>query len=87
MFFIFLGEMIGTFQFGGSTYLLLFEKGLNIKFDAEDIPEDKWSTTLQKVNSSLGHRIIKRYWKICASVVKNIFHQNKKISKSSLKKK
>ena len=48
------GDLLGTFQFGGSSYCLLFQKGVKIKFTAENIPVEQWPTHLQLVNSKLG---------------------------------
>ena len=48
------GDELGTFMFGGSTYCLLFKKGVQLSFTAEDIPQPTWEKTLQKVNSNLG---------------------------------
>ena len=48
------GDPLGNFQFGGSTYCLLFEKGVSVTFTAERYPLDQWPDTLQKVNSELG---------------------------------
>ena len=48
------GDPLGTFQFGGSSYCLLFQKGVTVKFTAEDIPDEEWPNNLQYVNSKLG---------------------------------
>jgi phosphatidylserine decarboxylase len=48
------GDPLGTFQFGGSSYCLLFQKGVEITFTAEALPRDKWPTHLQFVNSEIG---------------------------------
>ncbi|XP_028402207.1 L-tryptophan decarboxylase-like [Dendronephthya gigantea] len=55
------GDPLGTFLFGGSTYVLLFEKHVHVKFAAEDIPVDKWPDTLQLVNSEVGKVIGRRH--------------------------
>ena len=48
------GDPLGTFQFGGSSYCLLFEKGVGVTFTAEQYPPEHWPDILQKVNSELG---------------------------------
>ena len=51
------GDLLGTFQFGGSTYCLLFQKGVQITFGAE-LPDGKLGTGLQLVNSAIGTILI-----------------------------
>ena len=48
------GDPLGNFQFGGSSYCLLFEKGVSVTFTAERYPPEHWPDILQKVNSELG---------------------------------
>jgi phosphatidylserine decarboxylase len=48
------GDPMGTFQFGGSSYCLLFQKGVNVSFTAEGVPEASWPNLLQHVNSQIG---------------------------------
>ena len=48
------GDPLGRFQFGGSSYCLLFQKGVKIKFVAEEIPVSDWPDTMQYVNSKIG---------------------------------
>ena len=51
------GDLLGTFQFGGSTYCLLFQKGVEITFVAE-LPDGKLKIGLQLVNSAIGTVVI-----------------------------
>ena len=49
------GDPLGTFMFGGSSYVLLFEKGVNVQFKAEKCRgQKKLDDKLQPVNSELG---------------------------------
>ena len=53
---VYVGQKVkkGAFQFGGSLYCLLFEKGVNVEFTAERYPPEQWPKIFQKVNSELG---------------------------------
>ncbi|XP_028402068.1 L-tryptophan decarboxylase-like [Dendronephthya gigantea] len=48
------GDPLGTFMFGGSSYCLLFENGVHVRFTAEFYPEQLWPKLLQQVNGNLG---------------------------------
>ncbi len=45
------GDPLGTFQFGGSSYVMCFQRGVNVKFIVDPIPENP---CLVKVNSKLA---------------------------------
>lgn len=48
------GENIGIFHFGGSSHLLIFEKGRRLAFDLQGIPPDPLGNTFLKVNSRIA---------------------------------
>ena len=54
------GDPLGTFQFGGSTYCLLFQNGVEITLVAE-LPDGELTTGLQLVNSAIGTVVVPRH--------------------------
>ena len=48
------GDNIGTFHFGGSTHLLIFEKKAKLTFDFQGIPMSVDGTEVLKVNSKIA---------------------------------
>ncbi|XP_028402109.1 L-tryptophan decarboxylase-like [Dendronephthya gigantea] len=48
------GDPLGTFLFGGSTYCMLFQRGVNVSFVPESIPEKDWPKSLQLVKGHIG---------------------------------
>lgn len=48
------GDNIGTFHFGGSSHVLIFEKGKRLAFDLQGIQPDPLGNTFLKVNSRIA---------------------------------
>jgi len=48
------GENIGTFHFGGSSHVILFEKGKELAFDLQGIKPDPLGNSFLKVNTKLA---------------------------------
>ena len=49
-----LGEGIGCFHFGGSSHLLIFEKGVELAFDLQGIVPDPNGNEFLNVRSKLA---------------------------------